>query len=434
MIKYGHPPRGDAGFSERLSIFWIFFILGGIMKKLGKIFLIIIITIIVGLLIAFGIKKYLDYREEMRIKNAIIKIEFIEPLEVVYNTEVKVSDLITSINGEFITNPIIDTSKVGTKEVSFRYLNEEDIKVPYKFTLKIIDNTPPTLTVGSSYTVKKGYDKKLEDVLFCADDYDDNPTCEIIGEYDLNTLGTYPLTYRATDFSGNQTEKNFDLKVVSKTSSSNSSSSSIPFQKLYDTYKNENTMIGIDVSKWQGNINFEKIKDTGIEFVYIKVGGQNGIDKDYYLDSKFKQNIEGFKNIGIPVGLYFYSYANSVSKGRNDALWVIDQIKDYDIDLPIAFDWENWSSYNKFHVSFNTLTKTAEAFMDTLKAHGYQSMLYSSKYYLENMWMKTSYPIWLAHYTANTTYEGEYKCWQRTSSAKISGITGNTVDFDICYK
>ena len=72
--------------------------------------------------------------------------------------------------------------------------------------------------------------------------------------------------------------------------------------------------------------------------------------------------------------------------------------------------------------------------MNTLKNGGYQSMLYSSKNYLEKIWFKTSFPTWLAHYTEETSYEGEYMCWQRTNLAKINGITGNTVDFDICYE
>ena len=133
------------------------------------------------------------------------------------------------------------------------------------------------------------------------------------------------------------------------------------------------------------------------------------------------------------MGLYFYSYANSIKNAKEDALWVIDQIKDYKIDLPIAFDWENWSKFNSFHVSFNTLTKSAGEFIKTLKDHGYDGMLYSSKTYLENIWLENDFNTWLAHYTKKTDYDGRFKCWQRTSLAKIPGITVNTVDFDICY-
>ena len=405
------------------------------MKKVFKLFLIIILLI--GLIIGgyYGYKKYQEYLEEERIRNAIVKIEYINPLEIEFNKEVKLSDLIVSINGELIDDFKIDTTIVGEKEINFKYINEEDIKVPRKVTIKIVDNTPPVIWLGSSYSVNVGVTKKLEDMIMHGDDYDDNPKCTIIGEYDLNTVGNYNLTMKVEDFSGNISTKDFLLKVV-KPSNSNGSSKvvTIPFEKLYNEYKNDNTTIGIDVSKWQGDIDFDKIKEAGVEFVFIKLGGQNGIGGEYYIDPKFERNIEGFKNVGIPVGLYFYSYANSPTQAKKDALWVVDQIKKYKIDLPIAYDWENWSKFNDFHVSFNTLTKSAGEFINTLKKSGYDGMLYSSKSYLESIWLENSYTTWLAHYTSNTDYSGNYKCWQRTSSAKIPGITVNTVDFDICYK
>lgn len=402
------------------------------MKRILKILLIIIFIAILGYGGYFAYQKYMDYKEEQRIKNAIIKIDFINPLEVNFNSEIKLSDLITSINGILIDDFKIDTSVVGEKEISFKYINEEDIKIPYKFKLQVVDKVPPVIWLNDTYKVDVGYSKKLEDVIMCGDDYDDYPTCKIIGEYNLNKIGNYNLVYEATDYSGNKTSKEFTL-MVTKKSKNTSSNSSIPFRSLYNEYKKNNTIIGIDVSKWQGDIDFDKVKDAGVEFVFIKLGGQSGIGKDRYIDSKFKRNIEGFQKVGIPVGLYYYSYADSIERAREDALWIIEQIKDEKIDLPIAYDWENWGSFNKFHMSFNTLTKGMEEFVNTLKKAGYEGMLYSSKNYLEKIWLKTNVPIWLAHYTTNTTYTGVYKCWQRTSSAKISGISGNTVDFDICY-
>lgn len=405
------------------------------MKKVFKLFLIIILLICLIIGGYYGYKKYQEYLEEERIRNAIVKIEYINPLEIEFNKEVKLSDLIVSINGELIDDFKIDTTIVGEKEINFKYINEEDIKVPRKVTIKIIDKTPPVIWLGSSYSVNVGTAKKLENMIMHGDDYDDNPKCTIIGEYDLNTVGNYNLTMKVEDFSGNITKKDFLLKVVKPSNSSSSSKVvTIPFEKLYNEYKNDNTTIGIDVSKWQGDIDFDKIKEAGVEFVFIKLGGQNGIGGNYYIDPKFERNIEGFKNVGIPVGLYFYSYANSPTQAKKDALWVVDQIKKYKIDLPIAFDWENWSKFNDFHVSFNTLTKSAGEFINTLKKSGYDGMLYSSKSYLESIWLENSYTTWLAHYTSKTDYKGIYKCWQRTSSAKIPGITVNTVDFDICYK
>ena len=401
------------------------------MKKI--IFLVIIV--ILGIGGYFGYKKYEKWREEERIRNAFVKIEYISPLEVEFNKDVKLSDLIVSINGKILDDFTIDTSVVGKKELSFKYINEEDITVPRTFTIDIVDKTPPVIWLTDSYTVNVGNTKKMEDTIMCVDNYDDNPKCVVTGEYDFNKVGSYKLVYEATDFSGNTTKKDFTLRVVRPSNNKvNYNYTTIPFKSLYNEYKNDKTMIGIDVSKWQGDIDFDKVKESGVEFVYIKLGGQNGIEGDYYLDSKFERNINGFKKVGIPVGLYFYSYDNSPDSSKKSAEWVINQVKDYEIDLPIAFDFESWSIYNKFHMSMNTLTKTFESFANTLKKNGYDSMLYGSKNYLENIWLKTSYPIWVAHYTNKTDYNGTYKCWQRTSLAKISGITVNTVDFDICYK
>lgn len=402
------------------------------MKKGIKIVIILLVVIVLIIGLIFAYKKYQEYLEEERIRNAIVKIEYIDPLEVEFNTDVKLSDLITSINGTLIDDVIIDTSVVGEKEINFKYINEEDIKVPRSVIVKIVDKTPPVIWLSGVYKVNVGTTKTLEEMIMCGDNYDDNPTCEVIGEYNLNKVGNYNLTFVATDFSGNKKTEDFVLKVVKPTKSS-SSTSTIPFRSLYNEYKRDNTTIGIDISKWQGNIDYNLVKEAGVEFVFIKLGGQNGLGGEYYLDSKFERNIEGFTEVGIPVGLYFYSYMNSPKQAKADALWVMEQIKDYKIDLPIALDWENWSSFNKFHISFNTLTKSAETFMSTLKDNGYDSMLYSSKNYLEQIWLKTSFPTWLAHYTSKTDYEGSYKCWQRTSSAKISGIKDNTVDVDICY-
>ena len=383
----------------------------------------------------FGYKKYEKWREEERIRNAIVKIEYINPLEVEFKSNIKLSDLIVSINGSLIDDFTIDTSSVGDKKISFKYINEENIKVPRTITVKVSDKTPPLVWLNDIYTVNVGNTKKLEEAIMCIDNYDDNPKCSVKGDYDFNRIGSYNLVYEAFDFSGNKTEKKFTLKVVRPSNKNNSgSSTTIPFRSLYNEYKNNNTTIGIDVSKWQGDIDFEKVKQEGVEFVFIKLGGQNGIDGEYYLDPKFERNIKGFKDLGIPVGLYFYSYANSIKSAKDAALWVIEQIKEYEIDLPIAYDFESWGIYNKFHMSMNTLTNTFTTFADTLKKNGYDSMLYGSKNYLEKIWLETSYPIWLAHYTNKTDYKNKYKCWQRTSSAKISGINVNTVDFDICYK
>ena len=202
------------------------------------------------------------------------------------------------------------------------------------------------------------------------------------------------------------------------------------FNSIVENYKNDKTKIGLDISSWQGDVDFEALKNAGVEFVMIRVGGTIGTNGEYFLDKKFKQNIENANKYGIQAGIYFYSYADSLEHARRDAKWVLKQIKKYKIDLPIAFDWEEWSNFNEYHLSFFGLTSMAEEFLKVIEEAGYQGMLYSSKTYLENMWMKTKYDIWLAHYTSNTTYQGDYKIWQICENGKVDGIDG-AVDIDI---
>lgn len=402
-------------------------------NKIINVILVVGVCLVVVGFSMLGIKKYREYKEAERIRNAIIKVELNDNLNINFNSDVYVMDLITSINGTIIDNYKIDTTKLGIKDVTFKFINEENIKVPYTFKINVVDVIPPVIWLGSTYSVKVGYSKKLEDVIMCGDDYDDTPNCYIEGEYDLNKIGKYPLTYNAVDNSGNATSKTFTLNVYKTSSGSSSNSKKVYFNDVIKKYKTDKTKIGIDVSKWQGTIDYNKVKDAGVEFVFIKLGGSNGIDGDYYLDPKFKENIEGFTSVGIPFGVYFYTYANSIEKSREDALWVVEQLKDYKIDLPIAYDWENWSSYNKFKMSFNTLTRSAEMFIETVNKHGYQGLLYSSKSYLEQIWLKGNYRVWLAHYTDKTNYQGNYDYWQMTSSGVVDGITENTVDIDIMY-
>ncbi len=395
---------------------------------------ILIIMVIIGIILvvvgSFFLHK--DYLEKERIRNAIIKVELIENLELEFNSEVYLSNLIESLNGELVSDFKIETTILGEKVIKFYFINEEKIKVPYSFKIKIVDKIPPLIWLNSSYSVNAGYNGDLLDKIMCGDNYDDNPKKEIIGEYDLNRIGTYPLIYRAVDNSGNVALKKFNL-IVKNPTTSTSVTQKIPFKEIYENYKTNKAMIGIDVSKWQGDIDYQKVKDAGVEYVFIKIGGTNGLNGDYYLDPKFEENIKGFMEVDIPIGLYFYSYANSKEKAIKDAKWVLEKIKDYKISLPIAYDWENWATFNQFKMSFYKLTDSAKAFIETINNGGYQGILYSSKSYLEQIWLKGDYRVWLAHYTDKTNYSGDYDFWQMTSSCVIDGITANTVDVNIMY-
>lgn len=241
------------------------------------------------------------------------------------------------------------------------------------------------------------------------------------------------MKYVVTDSSGNKTEKDFVLYVKEKIEDKQTERDTIEFTDVINNYKTENTKIGIDVSKWQEEINWKEVKDAGVEFVMIRMGYQTEYDGEYKLDSYFNQNINGAKEVGLPVGVYFYSYAKNVKQAIDQANWVKENLKDYEIDLPVVFDWESWNSFNTTGMSFNTINKVANTFLDVISENGYKGMLYSSKNYLEKIWYPTKYDIWLAQYNNKVTYEGEYSIWQMCDTGKIAGIN-EPVDIDIMYE
>lgn len=371
----------------------------------------------------------------LRVKFAKIELVLVDDLNVEFLSDAKVSDFIESINGEIIDDKKIDTTKVGEQKIEFEYINDDGIKLKCSYNIEVVDVTPPLVWLNNSYNVTVGSTVSLVDDVLCGDDYDPNPVCEVIGEYNMNEAGSYDLVYKATDSSGNVTEHEFTLNVREPSSGGSSSSSSrtrTDFADVIREYKNENTEIGIDVSRWQGDIDFEELKNAGVEFIIIRVGTADGIGGDYVLDSKFKQNIEGANKVGIPVGIYFYSYADTKERAVADANWILEQIEGYEVDLPIAFDWENWSFYNDFNLSFFGLTDMASSFLNVFEDAGYEGMLYSSKTYLERIWLDTNYPIWLAHYTSQTNYEGDFDFWQICNNGRVDGIDGD-VDINIRY-
>ena len=165
----------------------------------------------------------------------------------------------------------------------------------------------------------------------------------------------------------------------------------------------------------------------------IKIGGQKKIGDDYNLDPKFYDNIKGALRNNIKVGLYFYSYATNEQEAIKQANWIISKIRNYQINLPIALDWENWSNYTSFHLSFHSLNKIATAFINQIEKHNYKALLYSSKSYLENIWYQEDYTTWIAYYTNDFPNYKDYYMWQLCSDGKIDGIKGY-VDIDIMPK
>ena len=399
------------------------------MKK--KIIAILILIIGITILVIYLNNRIVDDNSGFTLK---------EDLKTEVYTEANLEDYIDTIEGKIVEKPKINNKKIGKQSLEFIYLNKDNKKRRGTFEIEIVDTEKPLVWLSNNYSTKIGTDIDLKDKIMCVDNYDNKPSCQINGEYDINTPGVYPLEFIAKDSSGNTFQKNFTLTVYEPVTTENNTSPTTPsepqytdFAEVINNYKTENNEIGIDVSKWQGNVDFTKVKNAGASFVMIRVGSQNGTGGEYVLDNTFKQNIENALKNNLKVGIYFYSYADSEKEAQKQANWVIEQIKDYDISLPIVFDFESFDAFNQMELSIFGLNEVANSFINTVDKAGYKGVLYGSKNYLNAIWKYHTAPVWLAHYTDQTNYEGEYFMWQMCDDGKIDGIDGY-VDIDILYK
>jgi GH25 family lysozyme M1 (1,4-beta-N-acetylmuramidase) len=202
-------------------------------------------------------------------------------------------------------------------------------------------------------------------------------------------------------------------------------------QALRDAY--DNGFIDIETLKKNFNVSEEELfKGTKSMAEQSALGYQKGINGDMIVDPYFTKNIKAAKKEGLLVGVYIYTYASSKEDAIKQADWARKSLEDYEIDLGISYDWEEFRLFSKLNLSYYHFTEVANTFLDYLDKYNLAGMLYSSKYYLENIWTKTNHDVWLAHYTSKTTYKGKYKMWQLSSSGKIDGIKG-AVDIDIMY-
>lgn len=355
----------------------------------------------------------------------------------VYN-DVKINDILKN-NSEYqivSDNYKIATDKLGEKEYSIYYIKKGK-KYIYKFKINVVDETPPLVFSGTNKTVNIGYTGDLCNLITYGDNYSGLVKCSIEGDYDLNKEDTYKLKYYLSDSSNNIKEVNVTLNVNDpsndlKNDNTPSKKENTLFKEVLTSKKDVNNSLGIDVSKWQGDIDFTKVKEAGASFVMIRIGSQDGVLGDYIIDPYFKENIKNAKNAGLKVGIYFNSVATSAKEAKEQAKWVIKTLNKEKIDLPIAFDWENWSKWNSLKISFHTLNEIGNSFINTINDNGYKGMLYGSKFYLETLWDDYDL-VWLANYTEKTSYKGKYLMWQMANNGKIEGIKGD-VDIDILYE
>ena len=355
-----------------------------------------------------------------------IKLDDIEVYEEVY-----VSDLISDTNVT-LEDYKINTDQIGKNEIEF-YYTYLDQKYVYRTTINVVDTVSPKIFGSSTKTVEVGYEGDLCNTVTYGDNYDGQPICRVVGEYDFNQVGKYDIEIVVTDVSGNSTNYHVTLNVVDEIRSNNNgggTSTKLQFSDAIERYGSEGLEFGIDVSEWQGDVDYEAVKDAGATFVMMRIGVKLDSGEDPAIDGQFLNNIKKAKEAGLKVGVYLYSKALSSDEAVEEARWVLDVLDGETLDLPIVFDWEIWSTWNSYHLSFHDLNEMAHDFIKTVEDEGYEGMLYGSKFYLENFWEDEDFEnIWLAHYASNTSYEG-YMMWQFSNVGRISGIYGD-VDLNV---
>ncbi|MBQ3527844.1 MAG: SH3 domain-containing protein [Clostridia bacterium] len=203
---------------------------------------------------------------------------------------------------------------------------------------------------------------------------------------------------------------------------------------------------GIDVSKWQGKIDWKKVSASGIDFAYIRIGyrGENG---KLYRDENADYNIQNARDAGLLIGVYFFSTAINEEEAREEALWTLKAVKGYGISYPIVYDCEGFKapSSRMYLLSAEERTDNALAFLKTVEDAGYGAMLYGAKNELSDnaYWqierIDRTYKIWVAQYPAVTYPEKDtpdhnrsFAAWQYTNMGRVDGIEGN-VDMAVCY-
>ncbi len=390
-------------------------------KRIIIISIISIIFILIGALVGLYIYEKNKFVLEIELKENNIE----------FGQEFNLKDLIVSTNGIF-EDKIVKYYELGEKEEVLTYKDAHDKIKTYNIKINVVDQTNPFILSSSSVTAYAGEEANLLNGVICADYVSNNVKCYVDGEYDLNTIGSYELQYVAEDESGNSVSKGFTLNVKEKPKPTKTTPSKpvlTPFKDIYREHKKDNTVLGIDVSTWQGDIDFNKVKASGAEFVIIRMGVFN--DGKLGMDYRYEDNIKKAYEAGLKIGLYFYSEASTEQEIIDSVNYIVENVH-YPLDLGIAYDWEDWSNYNSYHISLYEFNRLGYLFMEKLNEKGYDSIIYGSTNYFRNMWDMKDIPVWVAQYYKEVTYEGKYKMWQLTSSGKIDGISG-AVDVNVLY-
>lgn len=212
------------------------------------------------------------------------------------------------------------------------------------------------------------------------------------------------------------------------------------WKSFHDKENHISARPGIDVSEFQGEkIDWKKVRESGIEFVMIRLGyrayGESGA---LVLDAMYEQNIKGAREAGLDVGVYFFSQAVSAAEAVEEAEFVLDHIRGYDITCPVVYDTEEikWDTARTDSNTNQEYTNYCKVFCDTIEASGYDPMIYANMKWMAftlDMSQLTEYDFWYADYHDRPQCPYDYEMWQYSESGSVPGIN-TKVDLNLWFQ
>nr|WP_301335135.1 glycoside hydrolase family 25 protein [Holtiella tumoricola] len=206
-------------------------------------------------------------------------------------------------------------------------------------------------------------------------------------------------------------------------------------KKQYN-YSNIKAKLGIDVSKYQGEIDWKQVKDENIDFAILRVGYRGYETGNIKEDPTFTYNVTSANKVGLDVGVYFFSQAISPEEAKEEAAFVLQQIKKHDVTYPVVFDLEFIEGNDRIsHLTKDEITEITKAFCEEIEQVGYQVMIYGNRHWLQDvieLGDLSTYDIWLAEYREEPSYPYEFKMWQYTDNGSVAGISGG-VDMNLWF-
>ena len=205
------------------------------------------------------------------------------------------------------------------------------------------------------------------------------------------------------------------------------------------SYQDSRASMGIDVSEFQGQIDWNAVGGSDVEFAMIRIGYRGTTKGQLFSDDCFEQNYQGATEAGLDVGVYFFSQAVSEEEAREEAQFVLDTLNGRKLQYPIAFDWEHPVGEGPFRVQDvkgEDAARYGAVFCETIKAGGYRPIVYSNKYsaytfFDLDQWK--DYDLWYAEYHDQPSLYYDYRMWQYTDEGTVPGINSG-VDLNICFK